>query len=163
VKALESSIAVDPSLVILDLSAKDSADAIRQLGERMVAGGYVRDTYVAAVLSREETFPTGLEFPLCGVALPHGEPDGVAKAAVAIGRCSKPVAFRCMDDNSKTVPVTLIAMLAVSQPESHLDVIGRLIGIFSDEGCCRDVLDIDNADEIAGLIDKRINVREAVS
>lgn len=150
-------IAIAPSLVALDLAAEDSSDAIRQLGGRLVAGGFAGKQYIDAVLAREATYPTGLEFPSCGVALPHGEPTGVRDAALAIARCRPEVQFRCMDDSSRSIPVRLIALLAVNAPEEHLDVIGRLIGVFSDAELCKKLLEAKSPDEMAAVLDRAIN------
>lgn len=154
---MSARIAIAPSLVALDFAAADSSDAIRQLGSRLVMEGFAGEQYIDAVLSREASYPTGLEFPTCGVALPHGEPDDVNGAAVAIGRCTPEVQFRCMDDSSRNIPVKLVALLAVSAPEEHLDVIGRLISVFSDEALCRKLLDLDDSAEAAAVLDAAIN------
>lgn len=150
-------IAIAPSLVALDLAAEDSSDVIRQLGSRLVEGGFAGKRYIDAVLAREATYPTGLEFPSCGVALPHGEPVDVKDSALAIARCTPEVPFGCMDDSSRSIPVRIIALLAVSAPEEHLDVIGRLIGVFSDAELCKKLLEAKSPDEAAAILDKAVN------
>ena len=150
-------IAIKPELVIPDLVAADSQDAIRQLGETLVSAGYAKGSYVDAVLEREKSYPTGIEFPLCGVAMPHGEPDDVLGAAIAIGRCANPVPFKRMEDFSQEVDVRLVAMLAVADPAGHLDVLGKLIAAFSDEETCAALLSSDDPAAIAKIVDDAIN------
>lgn len=154
---LGARIAIVPSLVALNLAAEDSSDAIRQLGSRLVEGGFAGKRYIDAVLSREAVYPTGLEFPSCGVALPHGEPVDVKDAALAIARCTPEVPFGCMDDSPKTTPVRLVALLAVSAPEEHLDVIGHLIGAFSNATLCGKLLELEDPSEVAAVLDKAVN------
>lgn len=150
-------IAIKPELVIPELVAADSQDAIRQLGETLVSAGYAKDSYVDVVLEREKNYPTGIEFPLCGVAMPHGEPDEVLGAAIAIGRCVSPVPFKRMEDFSQEVDVRLVAMLAVADPSEHLDVLGKLIAAFSDEETCAALLSSDDPVTIAKVVDDAIN------
>ncbi len=156
---MSNAIAISPKLVIPMLRATSSEDAIRQLGGLLVSDGFAKATYVDAVLERERDYPTGIEFPLCGVAMPHGEPDGVLGAAIAIGRCAGPVSFKRMDDFEQDIEVGLIAMLAVNDPTGHLDVLGKLIGVFSDEPMCGRLLACRDSSEIARIINDAINGR----
>ena len=150
-------ILVAPELVMTALGASDPQNAIAQLGSLLVDAGYASKDYVDGVLEREQSYPTGIEFPLCGVAMPHGEPEGVLGAAIAIGRCAEPVSFKRMDEFSQDVDVSIIAMLAVSDPAGHLDVLGKLIGVFSDEESCRSILEAPNSAAIAAILDAAIN------
>ena len=150
-------IVIEPELVIPELRAVGSQDAIAQLGKVLVSAGYAKASYLDVVLEREANYPTGIEFPLCGVAMPHGEPDDVLGAAIAIGRCAVPISFRRMDDFSQDVDVRLIAMLAVSNPAGHLDVLGKLIAMFSDEGTCGRLLSCDDPTAISEIVDEAIN------
>jgi mannitol/fructose-specific phosphotransferase system IIA component (Ntr-type) len=45
----------------------------------------------------------------------------------------------------------------VNAPEEHLDVIGRLIGVFSDAELCKKLLEAKSPDEAAAVLDKAIN------
>ena len=146
-----------PELVIPELEASDSRGAIKQLGGALVSSGYAKSSYIDVVLEREASYPTGIEFPLCGVAMPHGEPDDVLGAAIAIGRCSSSIPFKRMDDFSQEVDVRLIAMLAVGDPAGHLDVLGKLIAMFSDEGACGELLSCDDPKVISKIVDDAIN------
>ena len=152
---MSEKIAIKPELVIPDLVAADSQDAIRQLGETLVSAGYAKGSYVDVVLEREKSYPTGIEFPLCGVAMPHGEPDDVLGAAIAIGRCANPVPFKRMEDFSQEVGVRLVA--TVADPAGHRDVLGKLIAAFSDEETCAALLSSDDPAAIAKIVDDAIN------
>ena len=60
------------SAIILNLPAQNAADVVSNLGERLIEGGYVKDSFVQAALIREKSMPTGL--PLNGkynAAIPH--------------------------------------------------------------------------------------------
>lgn len=55
--------------VILNAHAADKWEAIRLVGERLAAAGYVEPTYVEAMLDREREATT---YVGNGVAIPHG-------------------------------------------------------------------------------------------
>lgn len=146
---LSARVAISPKLVLPNLVAKTPESAIKQLAALLVSEGYVDASYTDAVLTREQAYPTGIEFPACGVALPHGEPDAVHKAAIAFGRCSTPVRFHRMDDFEQEVGVQLVVLLAVTNPEEHLEVLGKLIKAFSDEGQSNTLLSLKDATAIS--------------
>lgn len=45
-------------LILRDVDAKDAEDAIRQVGQRFYAEGFVKDTYIDAVVAREKAYAT---------------------------------------------------------------------------------------------------------
>ena len=55
--------------ILLDRTATDRFDAVRQCGAALVAAGAVDESYVDAMIQREETVST---FVGEGVAIPHG-------------------------------------------------------------------------------------------
>ena len=154
---MEERIAVAPDLVLADMEADGFEDAIGQLGGLLVERGYAREGYVGAVLERERSYPTGLEFPACGVALPHGHARWARRAALAIGRCRRPVRFARMDDFSDTVKVSLVLLLTVDDPDAHLEVVGRLISSLSEGALCERALAAEGAEAIARIFDEAIN------
>ena len=64
-------------LILRNVEAKNAEDAIRQVGQRFFDAGFVKDTYIDAVLAREVTYPTGLQLAEIGVAMPHTDPQHV--------------------------------------------------------------------------------------
>ncbi len=62
---------IHEDIILLGVDATDREDAIRQLGKVMFDKGYVKDTYVDAVITREKSFPTGLPTEEVKVAIPH--------------------------------------------------------------------------------------------
>ncbi len=50
-----------------------SQQALEHIGAEMLARGVVHDSYPAALLEREATFPTGIALEQHAVAIPHCE------------------------------------------------------------------------------------------
>lgn len=106
-------VILTPELVIPDLSARDAADAIRQLGARLVAAGLVTADYVEAAVAREAMFPTGLPTSPIAVAIPHADPVGIREPAIAVARASRPIPFVEMASDGRILDVWLVFMLAL--------------------------------------------------
>lgn len=149
---MSASVVISPKLVLPNLVADTPESAIRQLGALLVDEGYTDESYTEAVLTREAAYPTGIEFPAYGVALPHGEHDAVCRAAIAFGICSKPVRWRQMDDFSQEIEVDVVALIGITDPEEHLDVLGKLIRAFSDEALAKRLVALGDAAYIAELL-----------
>lgn len=125
---------INPELVITAMEATGAEEAIELLGRRLEQHGYVKDGYLAAVLTREKAYPTGLPTGEVGVAIPHADAVHVLAPAIAIGTLAKPVLFRNMAEAEETLPVDLVFLLAVKDPAAQVDVLQRLMAVFADAG-----------------------------
>ena len=57
--AIETDL-LKPELVFFDFEATDRIDFFTKLGEKLKEGGYVKDSWLDAILEREKNYPTGL-------------------------------------------------------------------------------------------------------
>ena len=81
--AIDTSL-LKPELVFFDFEADDRFDFFKKLGEKLKEGGYVKDSWLDAILEREKNYPTGLECTSISVALPHVDPENLIKPYIAI-------------------------------------------------------------------------------
>ena len=81
--------------------AKTYQEIIKELGEHLFSKGYVKDTFTQAVLDREEAYPTGLQAPGGGVAIPHTDSEHVITSALSIATLDEPVDFHVMAEPDK--------------------------------------------------------------
>jgi len=130
--AMELAALLDPSLVLIDMEARDSADAITRLGELLFSQGHVDERFVAAALAREAKFPTGLATQGIHIALPHAETEYVRTSRVAIGILRQTVPFRRMDDPEKVVQAKAVFMLAIADPNTQVLALQQLAELFQD-------------------------------
>jgi PTS system galactitol-specific IIA component len=127
----ERQIELQENLVIVPMQARDAADAIGQLGARLQAGGYVRDSWIEAVIEREQAFATGLPTPGIGVAIPHADVEHVLKQAIAVGVLERPVEFGEMGGSPDSkVAVRIVCALAVAHAEAVITVLQHLVSVF---------------------------------
>ena len=143
---------------ITPLCAQTAEDAIRQLGGYLQQQGIVRDTYIEAVLKREEIFPTGLPTPEIHVAIPHTDPEHVIKPAIAIGVLEKPVVFGEMGNSDSKLDVQLICMLAIAQSESLINLLEKLVLGFQDTEFLKSMLCCDDPEIVISRFNAKIPV-----
>ena len=149
-------IAIEECNILVKASAADATDIIRQLGALLFDNGFVKDSYVQAVLDREQVYPTGLQTSEVGFAIPHTDTVHVNKPAVAVSTLDNPVIFKAMDDPQKDIPVNVVMMLAISDPKSVVDVLRKVISILEDKPALMQITRATQPDEIRQAVDNHI-------
>lgn len=143
------------ALVMPEMEADSCQDVFRKLGGALMEKGYVKETYVDALTAREKEFPTGLDIGGIGVAIPHTDASHVNKAGVAIAVLKKPVTFIHMATDDQEVAVSLIFMLAVVDPNAHLEELQKILGIIQDTGVLDKLLKAKNAEKLIEIIKEK--------
>lgn len=125
---------LEPAAVVLNYEARDAADVISILGEKLCQAGYVLDTFVAGVLERECSMPTGL---LLGgeinAAIPHTEIQHVKRAALSLATLAKEVTFHNMVSPEEEVPVRLVVLMALDQPKAQVEMLMKVSELLQNE------------------------------
>ena len=142
--------------VIIDLKAKTYQEVIQELGTLLFINGFVKDTYIQAVLDREEIFPTGLQTKGGGIAIPHTDSEHVKRSTLGIAILSKDVDFRAMAEPDKIISVSIVIMLAVADKNKVVPVLTKIINILQDETAIVSLKNAKSKIEIKAIIYKHI-------
>lgn len=127
---------LDKNIILLDISAKDNIDAIKQLGQILVNNKYIDASYTDSVIEREASFPTGLALTNtnAGIAIPHASPNNnIQKNGIAAARLKNPIKFYSMENPDEQISIDMIFMLALSSSTEHLDVLKKLFIAFQNQ------------------------------
>ncbi|ESS57204.1 phosphoenolpyruvate-dependent sugar phosphotransferase system, EIIA 2 family protein [Enterobacter cloacae S611] len=98
---------------------------LAHIGEEMLAKGVVHESYPAALLAREENYPTGIALERHAIAIPHCEASHALSPALYLIRPRKPIFFQQADDDGE-VAVSLIIALIVENPAAQLTLLRKL-------------------------------------
>lgn len=129
-----------PELVFLDFEAKDRLDLFRRLSDELVARGYVKETWLDAILERERNYPTGLACTGASVALPHVDPAHLLRPYIAVIRPKTPVEFDGMADTGLVNAELVVNLGIMAHEESQVAVLQAFLGIFIDEAASAEIL-----------------------
>lgn len=129
------------STVLFDLEAKSNEEAIQKLGEELYDKGYVKASFVEETIKREKRFPTGLNV-LGGVnvAIPHSDVEHVQEGTIGFAKLREPVLFNDMAESGQKIPVQLVFMLAVKEPEKQVLTLQRLMELFQEDEFLKELL-----------------------
>jgi galactitol PTS system EIIA component len=146
------------SAILMNYPAKDAEDIVTALGKRLMNAGFVKDTFVKAVLTREKTMPTGL--PLNGdynAAIPHTDVEHVLKAGVAMATLTTPVQFQNMAQPENAVPVKLVFLLALDNPKTQIKMLQEIAGILQNPELIESLMKANKAKEIIHIIQNEMD------
>ena len=120
---------LSPAHIVLDAPCASKKHCLEALARVFEAQNQLPFTQgLDALLAREHMGSTALGE---GVAIPHGRMKGLKTALCAVLRLAKPIEFDAPDGQ----PVDLLLALMVPQnaTQSHLDLLGELAEMLSDE------------------------------
>ena len=107
---------ISRELVSVRMEAESADEVLTELAKIFIDQRYVKPSYTAAVIAREETFPTGLPTPGFGTAIPHAEVEHTLKPGIVVGTLEKPVKFGKLGDPDTQIDISIVFMLSVTQP-----------------------------------------------
>lgn len=131
-----------PELVFFDVEAEDAERLFNELDRLLRERGYVKDTWLEAILARERSYPTGLEFEKVSVAIPHVDPEHIVKPYIAVVVPKGTVSFSPMADMvDHPVEAQLVVNLGLlAHAEGQVAVLQAMMEIFMSEDATNDIL-----------------------
>lgn len=144
--------------LVLPLEAESKEEAIEKLATVLLQNGYVKESFVPAIVAREGEFATGLPTGSIGVAIPHTDAIHVNKQAVGVAVLKNPVDFCIMGDPfDTTVPVRVLFMLAVPNKEKVMVMLQQVIAIIQDQDFLHKITFSEDREAVLALLDTKLN------
>ena len=129
-----------PELVFFDFEASDRVDFFTKMSQILMDKGYVKESWLDAIMTRESNYPTGLAFEHISVALPHVDPEHLVKPYIAVIKPKEPVIFEGMAGIGGDIPAELIVNLGLlAHAEGQVAVLQALMGVFMEEDTVADI------------------------
>lgn len=125
-------------------SATSKDEAIREAGALLVDAGAVSPAYVDAMFERERSVSTYMGNLL---AIPHGTneaKDAITRSALSVVRYDRPIDW---DGNEVRFAVGVAGVEG-----GHLEILGKVAIVFSDEAEVQKLLDARSAEELYELL-----------
>lgn len=151
-----ASLAFDESLVRIIEEPLSREEVEGRLADALYDAGYVRESYRAAILEREKNFPTGLFAGRVNVAIPHCDVENVKAGAMCVGVLRHPATWSRMEDKSSQCEVSLVVMLALTDPKDHLETLQKVIRLVQDQDLAERVVVSGTSAEVYGLLRDRL-------
>lgn len=151
-----SALKFQPSLVVMLNNPQGRKEVESCLADTLCEQGFVKESYKDAILAREETFPTGLDVQGINAAIPHCDPQRVNEGAMCVGVLKHPVSWQRMDDKNASCDVSLVVMLALTDPKEHLVVLRKVVKLIQGQELVRRIVDCDSSEEAFELLESAL-------
>ncbi|SNI77241.1 PTS system transporter subunit IIA [Streptococcus pneumoniae] len=128
----------DKNLVFC-LEADNQEQLFDQVASLLEEREIVTPTYREALITREKSFPTGLDMEFLGkdlpnVAIPHTDIVHNLAEKVVVVRLEKPVTFHNMIAPGKEVEVSLLFFIINNSSSSQTNILAQLMDFFTGNG-----------------------------
>lgn len=147
---------LNPKVILINIEAENREEALNILANKLKSEGFVKDSFIQAILDREDEFSTGLPGFGRGIAIPHADPHHVNSSVMAIATLKKSVQFRMMGNHDELIDVEVMFMLALKESHSHMSVLQNLMDIIQNEALLTQIKEAATPDELYSLVSAHI-------
>jgi len=143
---------VKEEFVFVKKNFKSNKETISFLSKQLQEKGFVKESFLEAVLKREKEHPTGLYLGKINVAIPHTDVKYVLKPGIAVATLKEPVAFGKMDEPEKKIPVHIVFLLAVQDPKGYVKFLAKLTRSFGSNLFISSIYSSESSEKLKSLL-----------
>jgi PTS system galactitol-specific IIA component len=147
---------ISQNLIISQMQAKSWQIVIQELGGKLQQNGYVKESYIKAVIEREGNFPTGLPLGVINVAIPHTDVEHVIEPAIAVATLAQPVLFGNMGEQGNMLEVSVVFLLAMKEPHAQVGLLQSLVSAFQNPEVLQSLLQAESESEIKAILQEKV-------
>ena len=148
----------DSSVILLDVEANTKEEVLRTMAANLEEKDLIKDSYVEAVIAREQEFATGLPTAGYSVAIPHTDVEHVNQKTISVAILKDPVDFGVMGDPDGTTPVKIVFLLAMNESDAQLNLLQRLMQIFQDEDTLNFLASEQEKSKMVDLLSSKLSI-----
>lgn len=148
----------DSSVILLDVEADTKEEVLRTMAANLEEKNLIKDSYVEAVIAREQEFATGLPTAGYSVAIPHTDVEHVNQKTISVAILKNPVDFGVMGDPDGTTPVKIVFLLAMDESDAQLNLLQRLMQVFQDEDTLKFLANEQEKSKMVDLLSSKLDI-----
>ncbi|MGI6145510.1 MAG: PTS sugar transporter subunit IIA [Peptococcia bacterium] len=114
--------------------------------------GFVKAEFYQDLLEREETYPTGLDTPI-PMAIPHVGTH-CCQSFLSLATLKTPIEFEKMDGSEGTLPVRIVIMFGIVNPNEQVEVLQKLSCLFQNKPFLEKLAQAPNSDALLAVLDE---------
>lgn len=142
----------DPELISLEMDATSKEAAFELAACTLLKKGLVKESYLSGLVTREESFPTGLITQYLNIALPHTDSEHIIRPFVMIVRLKEEVTFEQMGDNQAMKTKDLF-FLGIKDGKKQAGLLALFMDLFMRENFVKEYISADNPAKIYQLFE----------
>lgn len=148
---------LDSDFILLNQPVSDRESLFRQVNTLLCRKDIVNDTYLQALINREENNPTAMQLETMGVAIPHVDVEHVKREQLVVVTCPEGIEFKQAEDPDEVMTVHVVFFLLLKEKDAHIDFLMKLIGLFRQTEKMDAILSTHSPDEVKKFLEEVIN------
>ncbi|WP_440897899.1 PTS sugar transporter subunit IIA [Amphibacillus sp. Q70] len=128
-------------LMKLNDPAQNRKELFEEVAQELELLGYVKNSYLEALIKREHNFPTGLKTYYCNIAIPHTETIHVKKPFIYLVKLQDELDFQNMGNSNEKLKVKLIFFLGITDPKNQTVLLSTLMELFQTKDFSQAILE----------------------
>lgn len=143
-------------LVQLKGAYADKEELFEKISEELFTKKLVTNSFLKAVKTREEEYPTGLQLENMSIAIPHTDIEHIVEPFVYVCTLKKPISFIQMGTSDMTVEADAVLVLGIKEPKEQVGMLSGLMAMFSDSQFIDEFKKAKTDKEIIQLLKKQM-------
>lgn len=144
----------DAKIALFNQHAETKEEALKMLADEFIRTGVAKDTFYQGLITREESFPTGLRLNNMSVAIPHTDVEHVNRTQIGFMTLDAPVNFVEMGTDDTEIPVTMMFMLALKEAHQQLEMLTKLMDLFQNDELVEKFTKVQDYESFYALIEE---------
>lgn len=145
--------------LILKSQARTKAAVLEEVGNYLQEKNLVKDTFVSAIIEREQEFPTGIDLAPVGenlpnVAIPHTDTEHCKTKAIVFVKLEEAISFNNMIKPDEQLEVNYLFLIVNDQKTNQTNVLSELMGFMTNEENMHQLEELDSEEEIYEFLTK---------
>lgn len=116
----------------IGLKCENSNEVLKNLATLLLENGVVKESFINAVIDRENVYPTGLPTMAFNIAIPHTISSHVVEPAMSVAILENPIEFKQMGSPEISLNVELVIMLAIKDAKQQISLLKKIMSLLQD-------------------------------
>lgn len=151
---ISNDVMINKELLFPNADANNFQEAVSIIGNKMFDIGFVKDSYVEAVMAREEIFPTGLSMGDYGISIPHTDRQHVKESILGIATFKQPISVYSMIEPEKEIKINIMFLMAVKDPDGQVNMLKKLMSVFQNKNLLQKLENASDKEEMYNVLSK---------
>lgn len=144
---------LEKDLIFINKSFENRNKIFEYLNSVLLEKKYVKDSFLDGIIEREDNYPTGLQTPVCGIAIPHTDSEHINEEKLVVLTLDEPVEFENMDGSSN-VDVKLVIMMLIKGGDNQIYMLQRLFSMFLENNKIDVIKNATNKEDVIGIMNE---------
>jgi galactitol PTS system EIIA component len=149
-------VKLEPDLIFLNQENVTRDELFTQVSQQLLNKGLVKESYLDAIIARENDHPTAMQLANMVVAIPHVDVEHVNEERLVVATSKSGIEFKSAEEFDATVDSNVIFFLLLKNKDDHLQFLVKLMGLFRQSDVMNKLLNATTPNEIISTLNESL-------